>query len=68
MRCLTRYIRYQVRVRVLSVDAVERKLVLSMRQKPRPAVGDQGDVSKYSAMLKDVSEPAVCFAFVFIPL
>lgn len=51
---------------MLSVDAVERKLVLSMRQKPRPAVGDQGDVSKYSAMLKDVSEPTMSFTFLLI--
>lgn len=39
------------------MDPVERKLVLSMRQKPRPAIGDQGDVSKYATMLKEVREP-----------
>lgn len=44
----------QVRVRVLNVDSEARKLVLSMRQKPRPPVGEQGDVSKYVAMLEEV--------------
>lgn len=44
----------QVRVRVLNVDSEARKLVLSMRQKPRPPVGGQGDVSKYVAMLEEV--------------
>lgn len=42
-----------VRVRVLNVDSEARKLVLSMRQKPRPPVGEQGDVSKYVAMLEE---------------
>ena len=43
-----------MRVRVLNVDSEARKLVLSMRQKPRPPVGEQGDVSKYVAMLEEV--------------
>ena len=46
----------QVRVRVLNVDSEARKLVLSMRQKPRPPVGEQGDVSKYVAMLEEVRD------------
>ncbi|CAM9440624.1 unnamed protein product [Choristocarpus tenellus] len=42
-----------VRVRVLSVDPEGRKLVLSMRQNPRPARATQGDVSKYADMLSE---------------
>lgn len=52
----------QVRVRVLNVDSEARKLVLSMRQKPRPPVGEQGDVSKYVAMLEEVRHEHFCNA------
>ena len=40
--------------RVLNVDDEARKLVLSMRQKPRAASGGQGDVTKYIEMLAEV--------------
>ncbi|CAM9702867.1 unnamed protein product, partial [Discosporangium mesarthrocarpum] len=42
-----------VRVRVLSVDPEARKLVLSMRQNPRPARSNQGDVTVYAKMLAE---------------
>eukprot|EP00903_Cladosiphon_okamuranus_P009756 g9275.t1 len=42
-----------VRVRVLNVDGEARKLVLSMRQKPRSSSTEQGDVSKYAQMLAE---------------
>lgn len=41
-------------MRVLNVDSESRKLVLSMRSKPRTAGSSQGDVSKYAAMLEEV--------------
>lgn len=44
----------QVRVRVLNVDGEARKLVLSMRQKPRASSSEQGDVQKYADMLAEV--------------
>lgn len=40
---------------MLNVDGEARKLVLSMRQKPR-ASSDQGDVQKYADMLQEVSK------------
>eukprot|EP00752_Nemacystus_decipiens_P011220 g9970.t1 len=42
-----------VRVRVLNVDGEARKLVLSMRQKPRASGSEQGDVTKYAEMLAE---------------
>lgn len=45
----------QVRVRVLNLDADARKLVLSMRQKPRGAGATGGDVAKYKQMYEEVS-------------
>ncbi|CAM9762510.1 unnamed protein product [Chrysoparadoxa australica] len=41
-----------VTVKVMAVDEEEKKLVLSMRQNPRPA-RQRGDVSKYTAMLAE---------------
>lgn len=42
-------------MRVLNVDTDARKLVLSMRQKPRPSAPEQGDVTKYTKMFEEVS-------------
>lgn len=42
-------------MRVLNVDGEARKLVLSMRQKPRSSNSEQGDVQKYADMLAEVS-------------
>ncbi|CAM9313387.1 unnamed protein product [Ectocarpus sp. 6 AP-2014] len=42
-----------VRVRVLNVDGEARKLVLSMRQKPRSSSAEQGNVQKYADMLAE---------------
>lgn len=46
----------QVRVRVLNVDGEARKLVLSMRQKPRASSTEQGNVQKYADMLAEVTK------------
>lgn len=46
-----------MRVRVLNVDVEARKLVLSMRQKPRASSSEQGDVTKYADMLAEVRKP-----------
>lgn len=41
-------------MRVLNVDEEARKLVLSMRQKPRASSSSQGDLTKYADMLAEV--------------
>ena len=41
-------------MRVLNVDTDARKLVLSMRQKPRPTASEQGDITKYAKMFAEV--------------
>lgn len=43
-------------MRVLNVDGEARKLVLSMRSKPRVPMSEQGDVSKYAAILEEVRQ------------
>lgn len=43
-------------MRVLNVDGEARKLVLSMRQKPRASSAEQGNVQKYADMLAEVTK------------